>query len=122
MISHDCDQGFVVEIVLTNLVEELAYTRIDVCNFAVVGLRGKASLVGFRRIVRIMRVVEMNPQEERPVRQLAKPRERMIHNIAGAAFDRLVAVSAMAPQVESGIVDFESAIEARSGPIERIKD
>ena len=46
----------------------------------------------------------------------------MIHHIARAPLDRLVAIHAMPPQVEAGIIDFEAAIEPRRRPIQRIKN
>src|ERR1700676_1974979 len=64
----------------------------------------------------------MYPQKERPILQLAEPCECVIHDIAGAALDGLVAIHAVAAQMEAGVVDFESAIEAGSCAVQRIEN
>src|SRR5262252_6733136 len=105
-----------------DLVHQLADRRVGIRNFAVVRLRGVFLFEWRGWIVGIVRVIEMKPQEKRPVRQLTQPRERAIDDIAGPSLNRLVAVRAMTTQVETGVVDFESAIEAGRGAIEGIEN
>src|SRR6266568_197742 len=106
----------------TQFGEQFAYRRIGISNFAVVRRGGVLRLERQRGIVRIVGIVEMHPEEEWSLRDAAEPAQGMIHDIFGAPLDGFVAVGAMAAQVEAGIVDVESAIEAWSGAVERIEN
>ena len=54
--------------------------------------------------------------------KLAKPGEGMIHHQTGPSFDRLVAISTVAAQVKTGIINVKASIKTWCGAVERIKN
>ena len=122
MIGHHRNQRFIEEPVLPQLRKQLAQRGICVRDLAVVRLRRIALFEWRRRVVGVVRIVEVNPEKERRVFELTEPAERMVDDHAGAPFDGLVAIRTMAAKVEARVIDVKPAIEAGSGAVERVED
>ena len=69
-----------------------------------------------------MCVVEMHPDEERPLIVCGQPLQSVSNDFAAAAFDGLVTVFSLVPPVEAGIVGVESTLKAGGRPCLRIED
>jgi hypothetical protein len=121
VIGHHRDHGFVIDAVLAQPFQQLAEAGVGVGDFSVVGLRRKTFLIGRRRVIGIMRVVQMNPEKEGFVRNLAEPSQGMLHHNLGSPLHRLVAIRAVAAQVKTRVIDVEAAIKSRGGSVQRIK-
>ena len=122
VIRHHRNQGFVVETVLAQRVQQFADAGVRISDFSVVGLRGVAFLEWRRRIVGVMRIVQMHPQEERPIGHLAEPSQGVIYHHRGAPLDRLVAVGAVAAQPKTRVINVEAAIKSRRSAVQRIEN
>src|SRR6266403_6290175 len=122
MISHDGYQRAVIKPAQPQPTEEFAHRGIGVCNFAVVRRGSVLGLVRLRRIIGVVRVVEMHPDEERPLVVCGQPLQRVSDDFAAAAFNRLVTVFSLAPSVEAGIVEVKSALKTGSRPCSWAED
>jgi len=69
-----------------------------------------------RRIIRVMGIVEMQPEEKRSLLVTAQPRQRAIGHILGAPLHALVAVFARLTLVKIGVIHVEAALETREQP------
>src|SRR5579864_3723808 len=112
MIGHYGDQRTIVKAAQPQPVEKLADRRIDVGNLAIVGSRGVASLERLRRIIGIVSVVEMDPDEEWAVMVCCQPVERVPDDFAATTLNRLIAVFSRTSTMEAGIIKVESAFKA----------
>src|SRR6266404_1617768 len=100
---------------LPQYLHEAADNRIGIRNLAVVRRGGVVSLERLRRIIRVMGIVEMQPDEKRPLLVTAQPAQRAISNIFRAPLHALVPVFARLTLVKIGVINVETALEARSG-------
>ena len=101
--------------------QEFSDRRVGIGNLAIVG---RVCIPGFerlRRIVGIVRIVEMEPEKEGARATLFEPSLGSSHNLVSPAFDALVPVLSRTA-VEAGIVEIEATIETRRGSLNRIKD
>ena len=122
MVGHHRDHGFVIEAVLAQRVQQFADAGVGVGDFSVVGLRREALLVGRRRVIGIVRVVQMDPEEKWSIGNLAEPSQGVLDHNLGAPLHRLVAISAAAAQVKAGVVQVKAAIESRRSAVQRIEN
>jgi hypothetical protein len=72
-------------------------------------------------VIGIVRVIEMNPEEEGTLVILTQPSQGAIYDHYRSPFDGLVAVHTMRAQVKTGIINIKPAVEARSGTIARVE-
>src|SRR5437016_1747450 len=93
---------------------EAADNRIGICDLAVVRSGGVVSLERLRRVIWVMRIVEMQPDKKRPLLMTAQPSQSAIGNILRAPLRALVAVFARLTLVKVGVIHVEAALEARS--------
>jgi hypothetical protein len=75
-----------------------------------------------RRIVRIVRVVEMDPGEPGLRSRCRYPCTGARHDVVCAPLERLIPVLTRPPHAEAGVVPIEPAIESWRGAISRIED
>src|SRR4051812_7160611 len=122
MVCHHRNHGFLVQTVFAERIQQLAYARIGVCDFPVVGLGCESLLVWFRRVVRIVRVVEVYPEKEWSLRNLAEPCRGMFDHDLGAPFDSLVTIRAVAAHVKACVIDVETAVKSRSRAVQGIEN
>src|SRR6266566_2278391 len=122
VICHHRDQRLIVKPMLLECIKQLAYARVRVCNLTVIGLGCVVLFIGRRRIVRVMRIIEMHPQEKWPARHLAEPAESMIHDVPSPPLDGFIAIHPMPPQMKSGVIHVKSAIEPGSRSVQWIEN
>ena len=70
--EHD-DRGAVVKLVLLQPGDQASQFVVGVGNFAVIRMRAVLGAKGLRRIVRTVRIVQMQPEEKRTSRSLLQP-------------------------------------------------
>src|ERR1700674_390134 len=116
MIGHDGNQRAVIKTPQAQPTEQFAHRGIFVGNLAVVGRGSVLGLVGFGRVIGVVCVVEMHPDEERPFLVRVQPCQRVRYDFAAAAFNCLVSVFSRAPTVEARIVDVKSTLKAGGRP------
>src|ERR1035438_6309562 len=109
--GYDCT---VVQAAQFQLPDQLSDRCILVGDSPVVEGRRIPGLVGFRWIVGIMRVVEMNPNEKWAFRMLGQPGQRMPHNFCPATLCSAVTVFAGTFAVKPGIVSIKAPVKTRS--------
>ena len=113
MIGHDRDERLVEQSTDFQLPHQLSDDGVFVCNAAVIGFLRVTGLVRFGRIVRIVRVVEVDPEKKWVLGMRAKPSHGMGQHLIAAAHDGLVAaLLAHVLGMEVGIVGIESPLEA----------
>src|ERR1700676_4741470 len=100
---------------LPQYLHEAADNRIGICDLAVVRGGGIVSFERLRRIIRVMSIVEVQPDEKWPLLVTAQPPQRAVSNIFRAPLHALVAVFARLTLVKIGVIYVEAALEARSG-------
>src|ERR1700675_2996534 len=122
VIGHHSDHRVVVESARPQLAEKFPDRGIRVRNLTVVGRRSVRALVGFRRIVGMMRIVKMYPDKKWAPWMLAQPGQRMRHHFAAPALRRVVAIFSRVPGAETGVVGIKSPVETGSEPCGWVKD
>lgn len=122
MVGHHRNHGFVIKAVLAQRVQQFADAGVGVGDFSVVELGSEALLVGRRRVVGIVRVVKMDPEEEWSIGNLAEPSQGVLDHDFGAPLHRFVAVSAVAAQVKARVIDVEAPVKSGSRAIQRIEN
>ncbi len=88
VVPHDHDHGAVVQAEVLQRPEHARDLRIGEGDFAVVGVFLVLRCERLRRPVRRVRVVEMDPGEERPGFRRHDPRQRLIDDLVGRPLDR----------------------------------
>src|SRR4030081_1137022 len=88
------DDGVLIQPVLPQHFHEAANNRIGICDLAVVRGGGIVSFERFWRVIRVVSIVEMQPDEKRPLLVTAQPTQGSIGNILRAPLHALVAVFA----------------------------
>src|SRR5579862_965928 len=122
VVRHHSDQSLFVETVLANLRDQFAHGRISVGDFSVVRLGCKSCFEGLRRIVWIVRVIQMDPEKKGTVGQLAEPRQSMIYHLSCAALNRFVSIHTVTAQIEISVINIKSAIKTRGRALQRIEN
>ncbi len=122
MIRHHRDQGFVIKPVLAQRVQQVADTGVRVSDLAVVRLRREPFLIGRRWIIRVVRVIQVNPEKDRFVSRMAKPSQGMAHHHVRASLHRLVAVRSVAAKMKARVVHVEPAIKAWRGAVQWVEN
>src|ERR1700678_1784692 len=130
MVGHDRDDRPVVKRASSQLDQQFAHCRIYVCDLAVIGRSGILGLVGFGRIVGMMRIVKMHPHEERPCRRLpflalifilVQPCQSVRDHVMRPALSGLVPITSRTPIRKAGVISVESAAEALSKRLCRVE-
>src|SRR5208282_2510068 len=96
---------------LQNL-DQAADNRIGVRNLAIVWERGVVGLERLRRIIGVVGIVEMQPDEEWPLLMMAQPPESAVGNILSPPLHALVAVFSWLAHVEVGVIDVKPTLKA----------
>ena len=96
MVGHDRKHCAIIKSARAQGGKQLADDRIRVGDLAIVGIFRETLFVGRRWIVRIVRVIEMNPQEKWPLLVRIQPGESTIDDFCPAALDGFVTVGARA--------------------------
>src|ERR1700687_5257964 len=99
---------------LPQYLHEAADNRIGIRTLAVVRGGGIVTLERLRRIIRVVGIVEMQPNEKRPLPVTAQPAQSAIGNILRTPLHALVAVFARLTLVKIGVIHIEAALAARS--------
>src|ERR1700674_364287 len=100
---------------LPQYLHEAADNRIGIRDLAVVKGGGVVSLERLRRIIRVMGIVEMQPDEKRPLLVTAQPAQGAVGNVLRAPLDALVPVFSRLALVKIRVIQVKAALEARSG-------
>ncbi len=115
VIGRDCDDRVLVKAVPLQDGEEVSEHCVGICNFPVIRSGGIPLLEGRRRIIRIMGIVEMHPDEKRTGLVVTQPCERMIGDYFGPPLHAAVAILTRSSRVEVRVIDVEAALKARRG-------
>src|SRR4029077_1372227 len=93
--------------------EQFAQGSVGIGNFSVIEIL-IARVVWRRRIVGRVRVVQMNPNEERGWPAFAEPGDRVLHHVSRATLDGVVAalIRTMFGS-EAGVEEIEPSVEPR---------
>jgi hypothetical protein len=94
MVSHDGDDGAVVESAGAQLAEKLPYCRIHVRDLAVVQSMGVAGFIGLGRIIGMVGIVKMHPDKKWSLRIGCQPGKRVGGDICASALGGGVAIFA----------------------------
>src|SRR5262249_32307055 len=85
--------------------------------------RGEARLQIGGRVVRVVGIEQVHPQERGASRRrLLRPGERAGDDLLAAPFDRPVAIVARTAKPEACVVDVEAAVESWRRAVARIED
>ena len=122
VIGGDGHDGVVIKAAGFQLAHEFADYLVFIGDGSVVRLGGVFAFVGLGRIVRVVGVVEMDPEEERAAGMLAEPGEGTGDDLAAAPLDGGVTIFARALIMKRGIVGIEAAIKAGSIGRARLED
>src|SRR5437773_8287886 len=120
MVGHNGDHGFVVEAMLLELPKQSTDCRVRVGNFTIVGLRAVLFFEACRRVIRIVSIIQMDPQKEWSVFKSAEPRQGMRDDILRASLHGFVTVGSVPARMKSSIIDIKSTVETRRGAIQWI--
>jgi hypothetical protein len=88
VIADDDDDGAFEQIAIAEELDHAADLRVRERDLPLVGIAGIAALERFRRIVRGVRIVEMDPREKRRGAVLVDPRQRAVDDLVARALDR----------------------------------
>src|SRR6185369_2970869 len=121
VIRHHGDKRFVIQALGAQRSKKTTQLRVHVGDLAVIRIGLIAAFERLRRIVRIMGVVKVYPQEKWPCLSLAEPGERMVYHFAGATFHRFVAIGAAWTKPEARVINLETPIKPRRRATQRIK-
>src|SRR5262249_7874669 len=109
--------------------DQPAHLAIDGRNLAVVRRGGESAFQVDRRIVRVVRIVKMDPEKERgaiscrPAWGLGpQPGDRTRDHLLASTLDGVIAVFARKPEAVTGVVHVETAIETGRGTAAGIED
>ncbi len=114
MVGGDGDDRVLIQAVLPQYLDKTADNRVRVGNLAVVRLGGIVGFEGLRRVIRIVGIVEMQPDKKRPLLMTAQPTQRAIRNILRAPLDAFVAVFSRLALVKVRVVYVKAALETWS--------
>jgi hypothetical protein len=87
VVAQDRDHRAVQQIPLPEERDDPADLGVGEGDFAAVRMSGVLGLVGLGRIVRRVRVVQVDPREERPALRLVDPRQRLVDDLVGGPLD-----------------------------------
>ncbi len=113
MVSGDRHRGGAGEAAAVELLEEPADLLVDGGDLAVVRPAGVALAEGIRRLVGSVRVVEVDPEEERPLVVLPEPGKGPVHDLAAGPF-RLQNHGLARSALDLVVVDLEAVGEAEA--------
>ena len=117
VIRGDCDEGC-----RAGSRDQVTRCAIDSGNLAVVR-RGRESFLQIgRRIVRIVGIVEMHPQEPRSASSRRQPLSCPRGHLLAAPLDSLIPIVSGPTQPKAGVVHIEASIEAGRGAVARIEN
>src|SRR2546426_9669853 len=118
MVSGQDNQRILIEFLLSEESQHAAHLRISKSNLAIVGLCFVLLVVGSRRPVGVMRIIQMDPEEKTLGVVVAQPGQALVdHHITRALHG--VEVCLIKPaEVKMVIVEVKSAVEPKA----RIED
>src|SRR5208282_342822 len=98
--------------------DKAADNRICIGNLAVIRERSIAGLEWLRRVIRVVGIIEMQPDEERPLLVPLQPMKRPIGDLLGPPLHALVAIFSRLAGVKIGVIEIESSVKTGgcSGP------
>src|SRR5690348_15811908 len=92
--------------------DEPRQLAVSIGNLAVVRVLSVLAEEGLGRVIRTMRIVEMEPEEEGPRAMLPQPREGRIHAGSGTALHQFRILFQQALRVELVVVVIKAAVQA----------
>src|SRR6476660_6469891 len=107
------DERIVVQPLAPQIIQELAYDIVHVGDCSVIRLFGILAAERFRRIVGVVCIPEVKPQEKRAPLLLAHPFERMSEGYFAAPLHRSFATFAGFLAMKARVVDIKAALEPR---------
>src|SRR5260370_27539581 len=114
MVGGDGTDGVLIHPVLPQLLHKAADNRVRVGDLAIVRLRGIVSLERLRRVIRVVSIVEMQPDEKRPLLMTAQPAQRAVGNILRAPLPALLTVLSSLALLKLSLIHVEATLEAQS--------
>src|SRR5262249_23950512 len=85
VIAQYCDRRTVVELSAFQPCNQASEFMVGVGNFSVIEMVAILRAIGLRRIIGAVRVVEMEPKEERTMRGFGEPSDGMADAVGGTA-------------------------------------
>src|SRR5579862_1214982 len=85
VIRGEHDQRVLINTSFFDKAHQASYLLIDVCDFAVVGMRSVLLPKRRWRVVRIVRIVQVSPQKEWPFRGSLEPADGLVDHLGARA-------------------------------------
>src|SRR5258708_27860253 len=85
VIAHEQNQAAIINLITFEPLDQAAEFMVGISNLSVVEVALILAAVRLGRIIRAMRIVQMQPKEKWPPRILAEPLNRMVHALPRAA-------------------------------------
>src|SRR6516164_9076203 len=116
MVRDHHDDALIEQTLRPQFCQQLSNGGVHVGDFTVVG-RNAMGIERWWRIVRIVRIVKMQPKEEGPLRTLAEPCQCTIDNHRSPALHACIATLTRAANAEWGVVCVKAAIKSWCAPL-----
>src|SRR6266568_9504855 len=121
VVGDNSEHRRIVQTVGLKRREELTQRRVDVSDLAIIGRSRIFRFERLGRFIRIVRVIEMHPQENRHMRLLLQPSQRVTHYGRCPPLLACVAAFTLPAGMETGVIDIKSTSETGSRRALRIE-
>src|SRR5664279_2188895 len=121
MVGCNSNHRVLIQPMLPQHLDKTPHNRIGIGNLSVIKSGSVMRLEWLRRIIRIVRIIKVEPDKERPLLMTAEPSQRAIGNILSPTFNTLVAVLSGLALVKVGVIHVKTTFET-GGRRRRIED
>src|ERR1700674_1159392 len=112
MISHDSYERVFVKAISPQTGEEFPHRGVSVSNLPIIRRGGVSGLVRLRRVIWIMRIVNVHTKEKRVAAGLCpQPPESAIYDISRTALHAPISVFSCAALMKSSVIGLESPVK-----------
>src|ERR1700685_2749644 len=121
MVSRDGNHGVLIERMVLQNLQKTPYDRIHIGDFPVIRFRGISALERFWRIVGLVRIVKVKPDEKGFLRMMAEPSHCLVCDVFGSTLNTLITILAFFGVVKIRVVKVKPSVKPRGSTGFRIE-